>query len=115
MSSDVDFSPRRHRPAFSLLELLAVIGILGLLASLVLVNFRPISSAAKKDACYVTKGEIEVQASLWRRNYGSWPQANLADIGANTSYFPEGLPVCPVDGSAYTLDPSTHRVAGHTH
>jgi hypothetical protein len=29
-------------------------------------------------------------------------------------YFPQGIPVCPVSGSVYTLNPATKRVDGHT-
>jgi prepilin-type N-terminal cleavage/methylation domain-containing protein len=115
MKPHVDKSRRASRAAFTLLELLAVLTLVGLLAAIALVNFRPVSAAAKKQACYVTKGEIELQAGLWHRNHGAWPQANLADIGADAAYFPEGLPVCPVDGTAYTIDSATHRVVGHTH
>lgn len=101
--------------AFSLLEMLAVVAILGLLAAVVLANFSSTSNTAKKRACYVTKGEIELQVRLWYRDKGSWPQNNLSNIGADTGYFPEGLPTCPVDGTAYTIDGTTHRVVGHTH
>ena len=44
---------------------------------------------------------------LWKRNNSSYPAANLSDIGADTAYFPSGLPVCPVDGTAYTIDTTT--------
>ena len=115
MTPHADKLPRHCGRAFTLLELLAVLTLIGLLATIALVNFRPVSSATKKRACYVTKGEIELQVGLWHRNHGSWPQSNLANIGADPAYFPEGLPTCPVDGSAYTIDSTTHRVVGHTH
>jgi hypothetical protein len=89
--------------------------VVGLLAALSLVNFRPLSQSATKRACYVTKGEVEIQVQLWHRNHGAWPATNLSDIGGDPAYFPEGLPTCPVDGSAYSIDSATHRVVGHTH
>lgn len=100
---------------FSLLELLAVVAILAIVAGLALVNFRGTSLSVRKNACYVTKGEVEVQVQLWYRNKGSWPATNLSNIGADAAYFPEGLPTCPVDGSSYTIDATSHRVIGHTH
>jgi len=115
MLPHVHKSQRLSHRGFSLLEVLAVMAILGLVAAIVLVNFRPVASNTKKRACYVTKGEIEVQVQLWHRDQGAWPQTNLSNIGADPLYFPEGLPVCPVDGSAYTIDATTHRVVGHTH
>ena len=74
-----------------------------------------IRTTRKKSACYANKGDIELQVKLWRRNNGSYPAANLSDIGADTAYFPSGLPACPVDGTAYTIDTTTGLVTGHTH
>ena len=73
------------------------------------------NDAAKVAACHVYKGDIEIQVELWNHNTGSWPAANLASIGADINYFPEGLPTCPVDGTTYTIDTSTGLVIGHNH
>lgn len=105
----------KARGGFSLLELLAVVAVLGLLAAIALVNFRPVSDTAKKRACYVTKEEVNLQVRLWYRDKSVWPATNLSDISANTAFFPTGLPTCPVDGTAYTIDSTTHQVVGHTH
>jgi type II secretory pathway pseudopilin PulG len=94
---------------------MAAMAILGVLALLVVPRLANHQASAKKSACYANKGDIELQAKLWRRNKGSYPAANLSDIGTDTSYFPGGLPVCPVDGAAYTIDTTTGRVIGHTH
>ena len=97
------------------MELMVVVTILGIVAGLVLPRLAGNDVAADIAACHVTKGDIEVQAELWNHNTGSWPAANLATIGADLDYFPEGLPTCPVDGTTYTIDPSTGRVVGHNH
>jgi general secretion pathway protein G len=104
-----------RRTGLSLLEMLAVVTLMGVLAVIVLPRFTSHSTSAKKNACYVNKGNIEVQCQLWLRQKGTNPAANLSDIGANTTYFPEGLPKCPVDGSSYTITTSNLRVSGHTH
>jgi len=70
---------------------------------------------SKVAASLLYKGDIEIQAELWRHNTGSWPASNLATIGADVNYFPEGLPICPVDGTPYTIDPLTGLVVGHNH
>ena len=103
------------RRGITLLELIAAIAILGIIAILVIPRFGNHATTAKKNACGVNKGNIEVQAQLWYRTKGAWPASTLSDIGANQTYFPEGLPVCPVDGSPYVLNATTHRVTGHTH
>ncbi len=94
---------------------MAVVAILGILAALVVPRLARPQDDAKRSACYANKGDIELQVRLWRRNNGSYPAADLSDVGADTSYFPSGLPVCPVDGAAYTIDTTTGRVMGHTH
>jgi prepilin-type N-terminal cleavage/methylation domain-containing protein len=101
--------------AFSLWELMAVLVILGILAAVIVPRMANPQVNSKKSACYANKGDIELQAKLWRRNNGTYPAANLSDIGPNTTYFPSGLPVCPVDGTPYTIDTTTGRVTGHTH
>ena len=63
----------------------------------------------------INQGEIELQVKLWRRNNGSYPAANLSNIGANTAYFPEGLPTCPVDGTSLHNRYNHGTVTGHTH
>ena len=70
---------------------------------------------SKRNACYVTKRNIEVQAELWYRNKAAWPATDLGDIAADGAYLPEGQPACPVDASGYTLDAATGRVVGHEH
>ena len=105
-----------HRTAaFSLVELLAVVGILGILAVIILPRVSSHLSEGNREACFMQRAEIEAQVQLWRRDEGTLPAAGLSDIAADSQYFPEGLPVCPVDGSAYTIDTTTGHVIGHTH
>ena len=100
---------------FTLFELIVAVIILGVIACVVIPRLAENSFDSKSSACYINKRDIEVQAELWYRNKGSWPAQNLSDIGADTAYFPDGLRLCPVDGSGYTLDGTTHRVTGHEH
>jgi competence protein ComGC len=94
---------------------MAVLGILAVLAVLVVPRVTGHHDSSRSAACHITQGEIELQVKLWRRNTGSNPAANLSDIGADPAYFPSGLPVCPVDGSAYTIDTTSGLVNGHSH
>jgi prepilin-type N-terminal cleavage/methylation domain-containing protein len=105
--------PSRQR-GFTLFELLLAILLLGILAALLLGRFQN-SPQARINACYVNKGNIEVQVQLWYRQKANWPANNLSDIGADTDYFPDGPPTCPVDSTVYTLDAATHEVTGHSH
>lgn len=105
----------QRRVGFSLLELMAVLAILGIVAAVIFPRIAGSDDAANVAGCLVFKGDIEIQAELWMHNTGSWPAGNLSDIEADTIYFPEGLPACPVDGAAYTIDTATGLVIGHSH
>lgn len=106
-------SSRRKR-AFTLTELMAVLAVLGVVAAVIVVRATGGASTSKSAACQAIKGDIEVRAELWKHNTGSWPATNLANIGADVNYFPTGVPTCPVNGTAYTIDTSG-RVVGHNH
>jgi prepilin-type N-terminal cleavage/methylation domain-containing protein len=105
----------RIRPAFSLMELLAVVVILGLIATLVLPRVIGGTDTAKDKTCYYNRAEINITGEQYYLHTGNWPAADLSDIAADPSYFPDGLPTCPVSGQPYRIDPTTHRVVGHTH
>ena len=98
-----------------LIELIAVVAILGVIALLIVPRMSSQRTSANRTSCFNQKAEIELQVKLWRRNNGSYPTANLSNIGADTAYFPNGLPTCPVDSTTYTIDTTTGRVIGHTH
>ena len=103
------------RYGLSLAEMLATIAIIGIVAIIILPRIGDHANASKVSTCYTLKGNIEIQARLWFRNKGVWPAGDLSDIGADTHNFPEGISNCPVDGTSYSLDPTTHLVLGHVH
>ncbi len=103
------------RHGISLLELLAAISIIGVLAAAIVPRLGRGSSLAKSEACAVQREVIQIQARLWRREHGRWPRPNLRDVGADKDFFPEGLPTCPVDGSTYRINRKTGLVLGHDH
>ena len=105
----------RRRTGLSLWELMASVAVLAVLAAVVLPRVAGQRDEAYGNACEVQQGEIELQVQLWHRNTGSYPAANLSDIGADQAYFPDGLPTCPVDGSTYTIDTTGGTVIGHGH
>ncbi len=104
-----------NRRAMSLPEVMATVAILGVLAAMALGRFNSSSDVGKATACHAQQAEIELQAELWHRVHESYPAAGLGTIGSDTNYFPEGVPVCPVDGTTYTIDITTGKVIGHSH
>ena len=98
------------RLGFSLMELLAVVTILGIIAAIIVPRVTVSSDAAKAKVNLHNKGTINASVERWYMEKGAWPANNLSDIGADPNYFPDGIPVNPVDSSAYTLNATTHRV-----
>lgn len=101
---------RPRRTGLSLLELLAVVTILGIIAGVVIPRITNSNVAAKAAAHQHNRWEINSAAERWFSNTNTWPNTDLSDIGADAQYFPDGLPTNPIDGSAYELDATTHRV-----
>jgi prepilin-type N-terminal cleavage/methylation domain-containing protein len=101
------------RAAFSLLELLAVVAILGIIAALVLPRIVLSTDVSKEATCHHSRAEINIAVEQYYLHTGTWPANDLSDIASNADYFPDGLPACPTSGQPYRLDPATHRVVGH--
>ncbi len=102
---------RTRRHGFSLLELLAVVVILGIIALVVIPRINFSATTARENSCFQNKAEINSAIERYYFNNGTLPA--VADINV-PAYFPDGLPVCPETGAAYTLDAGTGRVSGHT-
>ena len=101
---------KKRQDGFSLLELLAVVIILGVIAAIVIPRISYSSVTAKQNACFQNKAEINSAVERWYFEKGTWPADNLSDIGADTTYFPSGMPTNPTNGAAYSLNSATHRV-----
>lgn len=100
--------PRRR--GFSLLELLAVVTILGVIAAVVVPRISTSKAGAQQEVNKQNIAEINSAVERWYFEKGSWPNDDLSDIKADVNYFPSGLPVNPIDNSNYALDSATHRV-----
>ena len=103
------------RRAFSLPEMMATVVLIGIVATLIVARTSAVKDEAHRQSCFSYKGDIEIQVQRWWRLNGGPPDANLANIYADTDYFPEGGYTCPVDGTTYTIDTTTGEVVGHTH
>ena len=99
------------RNGFSLLELLAVVVILGIIAMVVIPRINFSAATAKENSCFQNKAEINSAVERYYFDNGALPTLVQLDVPA---YFPDGLPDCPVTNAPYTLAPATGRVSGHT-
>jgi len=99
-----------RRQAFSLLELIAVIAIIGTITALVVPKVSASANAVKEASDDLNRAVINTAVERWYLEKDVWPANNLSDISADSDYFPEGIPTNPVNGAAYALNATTHRV-----
>lgn len=99
----------KKRSAFSLLELLAVVVILGIIAAIVVPRVTVSSDTAKQRVNEHTAATLNSAIERYYVDNGKWP-GSLADMVP--TYLPDGVPTNPVDDSAYTIDPKTSRIIG---
>jgi prepilin-type N-terminal cleavage/methylation domain-containing protein len=105
---------RRHgtRRGFSLLELLAVVTIMGILAVVVVPRIGLHTNKAKRECCQQYKADINAAIERYWMDNSTFP-TTVDDL--HPDYYPAELPVCPVTGAAYTIDQTIGRVSGHNH
>ncbi len=99
---------KNRRGGFSLLELLAVVSILGVIAAVVIPRVTSSKDKAAENVNLQNIAEINAAVERYYLLEDAWP-ASLKDLN-NEQYFPEGIPVNPVDQKPYTLNEDTHRV-----
>ena len=99
---------------FSLIELLLVVTLIGVIASVIAVRISVQADNAKTKTCFHNRSELNSSAERWYIEHNAWPAADLSDIAADIDYYPSSIPVCPVTGTPYTLNATTHRIDGHS-
>lgn len=104
----------RSKKAFTLVELMIVVLILGALAAIAIPRIMGGAQTARVSACDTNVDMINSQIELYFANEGSWPVA-LTDVTSDVNYFPDTAPPsCPF-GTTYIYNTGTHRVTPHSH
>ena len=99
--------------AFTLVELLVVVMILGALAAIAVPRMISGATNAKIRACETNVDLMNSQIELYYSTAGQWPR-RLTEVTTDPNYFPDGAPECPF-GTPYQFSTTTHRVLPHTH
>ena len=86
--------------------------ILGIIAIVIIPRILYSKIAAQEHTCYQNKAEINLAVERYNIENGSLP-TDISDLN-NATWFPGGIPACPVSGSAYTLNAGKTRVDSHT-
>lgn len=102
--------------AFTLIEILIVVAIIGLLAAIAIPNFVKARQTAQKNACVQNLKQIDGAKERWalENKKSSGSAINEAEVKA---YIKDGTPKCPA-GGAYTYGaidtPPVCAIAEHT-
>lgn len=108
----------KTRKGFTLIEVLLVVLILAVLASMVIPRIASAAGDAKTAKCDVAIANL--RGALERyciSNDGVYPAADAdfqSDILNDTGYFPHGTPACPYS-DAYVFVPATDTITSHSH
>ena len=105
-----------NKKGVTLVELLIVVLILAALSAIAIPRISQSATNAKQKACHTNLDVINSSIELFNADTGAYPTL-LTDVTDDLSYFPDGVPICPVSGGAYADDLINNRVDpdGHTH
>ena len=106
----------KRRKAFTLIELVVVIVILGILAAVAIPKYVDLSEKAKAASCAQQRGVVMSACQLYHASvalYGSTPAfpSTYNDTGL---YADQTVPSCPGDGE-WTYDSETGKVTCSAH
>jgi general secretion pathway protein G len=104
-------SPVRFH-GFSLLELIAVLTIIGVLAVVIIPRLGEESSDSQRQACRQRLAELHSAIQNYYYDRSFFPQT-MTELYPR--YHADPRPVCPVFNEAYVLDVATGRIQGHDH
>src|SRR5687767_653253 len=98
---------QKHKSAFTLVEIMIVVAIIGLLAAVAIPNFVKARTTAQKNACIGNLRQIDGAKEQWALETKQADGAP-ADEAAINLYIKGGAPKCPAGGNAantYTYNP----------
>ena len=111
----------KKRKGFTLIEVLVVVIILGVLATIVIPKIASATGDAKNSKCSANWGMLIRALEMYGvNNDGAYPAnqaAFNADILGEDIYFPHGAPTCPYSATAYVFveTSGSETVTAHSH
>ena len=92
---------------------MAVVALIGILATITITRIVASTDNAKEKGCHHNRSQINSALERFALTTGGFA-TTIGEIDT-VEYFPSGIPPCPVDETAYTLNATTHRIDGHAH
>ena len=99
----------RRADAFSLLEMLAVVTILGIIAVVIIPHLSASTTTAATNVHLQNVTELNSAIERYYVDTGSFPSADMHEL---SNYLPDGIPKDPRTNppSDYTMNTTTNRV-----
>lgn len=97
------------RRGFSFIEFCAVSTIVGVIAAIVVPRVVVDDKLAKEKIRDHHVAAINAAVERYHSERQAWP-ADLQQLSSEPKYLPDGLPVNPLTGRPFKLNPRTHRV-----
>jgi prepilin-type N-terminal cleavage/methylation domain-containing protein len=104
----------RRKHAFTLVELMVVVLILGALAFVAIPRIGQSVDNAKKRACEANIYMINQAIDKYYLANGVFPATQMV-VKRDKNYFPDGPPLCPVTGRVYRGMTANNRVDTSEH
>ncbi len=89
---------RLKKEAFTVIELMIVVVILGVLAAIAVPSYTAMRDAAYAEACRTNLSQLNSALRMYNIDTGSWP-GTTAPLGD----YLDPIPTCPKDGDNYTI------------
>jgi prepilin-type N-terminal cleavage/methylation domain-containing protein len=92
-----------HRSAFTLVEIMIVVAIIGLLATIAIPNFVKSRNTAQANACINNLKQVDGAINLWALENNKQDTDAVATTDIETYIKGNVMPTCPAGNTAYVL------------